>query len=63
MRRPCRADIKTAVEALDGRIAAANDYYETQVLPRLQAHEDASGGSRRKNRRLEDARRQSDELG
>lgn len=56
-------EVKAAVEALDGQIRAANDWYESQVLPRLRQVEERSRNEKEEEkRRLEEARRQLEEL-
>jgi PIN domain-containing protein len=57
-------EVKAAVEALDTQISAANNWYQSQVLPRLKAQEEQGRKERDEEmRRLEAARRQLDELG
>ena len=55
--------VKSAVEMLDGQIAAANDFYEEETLPRLQAAQDQRHREEEeRQRKLDAAQRQLDEL-
>jgi hypothetical protein len=60
---PKDEDLKGWVEGLDKRIEEANEFYEKQVLPQVQAKEKrkeaAEEGARR---RVEEAKRQAKEL-
>lgn len=55
--------VKTAVEALDGQIAAANAWYEQEVIPRIEAAEKRQRQEQAdEQRRIDSARSQLDEL-
>jgi hypothetical protein len=56
--------VKDAIEMLDGQIAAANKWYEDQIIPRREAAQHrAQQDQEDERRRLEEAQRQLDELG
>jgi hypothetical protein len=56
-------DVMEAIELLDQQIAAANDWYENEVLPRFQeAERTMQDRQDEKQRRIDEVQRQLDEL-